>query len=159
MSPEVKTQQAAEEKKSKTLVELLSAAFAKTVVVDLRGVKLTLTQPPKKKIFEIQLETLRKLGDARKFVSNPEKMKELSDEEKEDILDKTQEIRDLQTVKLIRLCCISEELDEVDDEFLQMMVFQTGGDSAPISIAAKKLTGTYDNDFIQDDPFFRRTSI
>ena len=157
MSKEVETQNLAEEKKSKTLRELLSAAFAKTVVVNLRGVELTLTQPPKKKIFQIQLETLSKLGDARKFVSNPEKMKELSDEEKEDILDKTQEIRDLQTIKLIRLCCISEELNEVDDDFLQMMVFQTGGDSAPISVAAKKLTGTYDNDFIQDDPFFRRS--
>ena len=156
MSKEVETQKAAEEKKQATFLKLLSAAFAKTVVVDLRGVKVTLTQPKKQAVFEIQLDTLKTLGDMRKFVADPEKMKELSQDEKEDILNKTQEIRDLQTVKLIRLCNTTGELDELDDEMLQMIIFQTGGDSAPISIAAKKLTGTYDNDFIQDDPFFRR---
>ena len=159
MPEEQDLQKAAEEEKGKTLSQLLSAAFTKSVIVNVRGVNLILEQPDKQSVLDIQLQTVNSFGDVRKFVYNPEKLKELSENKRKEIQQKLEEIRDLQTIKLIRLCCISEELDELDDDFLQMIVFQTGGDSSPLAVAAKKLTGTWDNDFIQDDPFFRRSSI
>ena len=171
MSKEIKQQKAADEKKSKTLLGLLSAAFCKSVTVNLRGAKFYLEQPKYKDVLDIQLETIKNLGDMRKFVVDPKEMKKLSKDEQENVLDITQQIRDMQTVKFIRLCCTKIEspledgeietlqIDELTDEMILMMMQQTGGDSAPIVVAAKKLTGTYDNDLIQDDPFFRRTAV
>lgn len=168
MSEEQLKQEVTEDEKSKSLVDLLSAAFCKSVTVNVRGVKCFLEQPEKQDVLNIQLDTATKFGEARKFIANPEKLKKLSKEEKQKILDQTDEIRDQQTLKLIRLCCKRVEapndeeiksLDEIDDEFLQMVVFQTGGDASPLAVTAKKLSGLYDNDFIQDDPFFRRSTI
>ena len=159
MTKEVKQQKAAEVKKSKTLSNLLSTAFCKSVVINLRGVKLTLEQPAYKDVLQIQLDTIKEMGDMRDFIIDPEKMKGVPDNRKEEILEEVKYMRDRQTVKLLRLCCNDEELEEVPDDVLQMVIEQTGGDSAPIVVAVKKLTGTYEDDLIQDDPFFRRTSI
>lgn len=171
MTTEQKQQEVAEEKKQVSLHNLVSAAFCKSVTVNIRGVKLTLEQPKKQDVLNIQLDTFTKMGDAREFITNPKKMESLSKEEKDDILDQAQDITDAQTVKVIRLCCTKVEipngdgeyevvsLDELSDDDIKTVVFQTGNDASPLSIAAKKLSGLYDNDLIQDDPFFRRAAV
>ena len=159
------TQKVAEQNKSKYLLGLLSAAFCKSVTVDLRGIKLTLKQPKYKDVLNVQLDTIARLGEYRKFILDPKGLEEIKDEKRqEEILEKTKDIRDGQTIQLLRLCCGNDEIgkefkEELTEEMIKTIIQQTGGDYSPLVVAVKKLTGTYENDMVQDDPFFRRSPI
>ena len=159
MSVQIEQKKAAEQK-SKSLLGLLSAAFCKKVEIDLRGIRLVLKQPKYQDVLNVQLDTIKAMGDMRNLLIDPESLDKMNEEKKESLLEEAKDIRDKQNIELCKLCCeedeVGKEFKALSDEMINTIIYQTGGDHSPLIIAVKKLTGTYENDLVQDDPFFRR---